>query len=75
MYGIPHLAKTTGTPEQLAAKLYCSRRTIYNLMQALRHFEAEIAYCQERCCYFYVRPPAVRFDQLLGPNGPRDTED
>ena len=44
-------------------------------MQALKHFEAEMTYCKERCSYFYEQPPAIRFDQLLNPGDSKDKEE
>ena len=45
--------KATGSSDQLAARLGCSRRTVYNLLETLRELGAEIHYCTERRSYHY----------------------
>jgi predicted DNA-binding transcriptional regulator YafY len=39
--------KSTGTPEELAARLKKSRASIYNHIDDLRSLGAEIAYCKK----------------------------
>jgi biotin operon repressor len=48
--------KATGSPTVLAEKLEVSPRTVHNLLDQLRNWGADIAYCRERCSYYYVRP-------------------
>jgi predicted DNA-binding transcriptional regulator YafY len=43
----------TGTPYELARKLNISERSIYNLIEYLRDFEALIAYDRSRKTYYY----------------------
>ena len=59
--------KATGSSDQLAARLGCSRRTAYNLLKTLRELGAEIRYCKERCCYYYETPLPVDLNRLLKP--------
>jgi len=67
--------KATGSPDQLADRLGCSRRTVYNLLKTLRELGAEIHYCTERPSYYYEKPLPVDLGSLLKPdrNARRDT--
>lgn len=53
--------KATGSPAELAEKLEVSPRTVHNLLEQLRNWGAEIAYCRERCSYYYVQPINLSF--------------
>lgn len=53
--------KATGTPAELAEKLEVSPRTVHNLLEQLRNWGADIAYCRERCSYYYVKPINLSF--------------
>ncbi len=46
----------TGSPYELASKLNISERSIYNLIEYLRDFEAEISYDRSRKTYYYRNP-------------------
>jgi len=61
--------KATGTPNQLAARLGCSRRTVYNFLQTLRGLGAEVTYCTERRSYYYETPLPVDLHGVLYPDG------
>lgn len=67
--------KATGSSDQLATRLGCSRRTVYNLLKTLRELGAEIRYCKERRSYYYEKPLPVDLGSLLKPdiNARRDT--
>ncbi|WP_273444461.1 HTH domain-containing protein [Neolewinella agarilytica] len=56
--------KATGSPTELAAKLEVSPRTVHNLLEQLRNWGAEIAYCRERCSYYYVQPINLCFSVI-----------
>ena len=45
--------KSTGTPSNLASKFKVSERTVYNLINTLKFFGAEIKYCQMNNTYYY----------------------
>lgn len=45
--------KGTGSPCALAKRLKVSERTVYNLLDILKAFGAEIDYCRERESYCY----------------------
>lgn len=50
--------KSTGTLQELADKLYVSKRTVQNYLEVLRDFKAEIEYCPASRSYRYnFRPP------------------
>jgi biotin operon repressor len=53
--------KATGSPEELAEKLGVSVRTVANLLDQLRNWGAEIAYCRDRGSYYYVYPVELCF--------------
>jgi predicted DNA-binding transcriptional regulator YafY len=53
--------KATGSPMELAEKLEVSPRTVHNLLDQLRNWGADIAYCRERCSYYYVEPVNLSF--------------
>jgi DNA-binding transcriptional ArsR family regulator len=46
--------KATGKPEQLAQRLQLSRRTLYNHLDELRDFGANIEYCRQRETFEYL---------------------
>lgn len=43
----------TGTPTELARKLYVSERLVYNLLEQLKDFRASICYDRGRKTYYY----------------------
>jgi predicted transcriptional regulator len=45
--------KATGAPDQLAARLDCSRASVYRLIEALEDFGAQVTYCKERRSFVY----------------------
>lgn len=53
--------KATGSPAELAEKLGVTLRTVHNLLEQLRNLGADIAYCRERCSYYYVQPVELCF--------------
>ncbi|MCB0650808.1 MAG: HTH domain-containing protein [Saprospiraceae bacterium] len=57
--------KATGSPKDLARKLDVSLRTVYNLLDGLKSFGAEICYCRERCSYYYENEIKFQFDIVL----------
>lgn len=44
----------TGSPYELANKMNVSERSIYNLIEYLRDFEARVAYDRGRKTYYYL---------------------
>ncbi|NET32506.1 MAG: HTH domain-containing protein [Cyanothece sp. SIO1E1] len=56
--------KATGSPQQLAQRLQVSKRTIFNLLEDLRTFGADIAYCKYTRSYYYAEPIQLCFDPL-----------
>lgn len=57
--------KATGSPKDLAQRMDVSERTIYNLMDNLRTFGAEVGYCRNRESYYYENDIKFRFDVVL----------
>lgn len=51
----------TGSPAELAARLYVSERTIYNLLDDLKALGAKISYCKSRRSYFYEKDFSTGF--------------
>jgi len=47
-------SECTGSPYELASKMNISERSIYNLIEYLRDFEAMIAYDRGRKTYYYL---------------------
>jgi len=45
--------KGTGSPAELAQRLNVCERTVYKLLEDLRNLDAPIAYCRQRCTYYY----------------------
>lgn len=43
----------TGAPATLANKLHISERLVYNIIEQLKSFEANIAYSRSRKTYYY----------------------
>jgi len=43
----------TGSPLELSRKLHISERTVYNLLDQLKDFNAEITYDRSRRTYYY----------------------
>lgn len=46
-------AENTGTPGELANKMNVSERLVYNLIDQLKDFEADIAYSRKSKTYYY----------------------
>ena len=46
--------KGTGTAEELALRLGICRRSVFNYMEKLRFYGAEIAFCPTRKSFYYV---------------------
>ena len=46
--------KGTGTAEELAERLNVCRRSVFNYLDKLRDYDAEIAFCPERKSFYYV---------------------
>ncbi len=57
--------KATGSPKDLAGRMEVSERTIYNLIDSLRMFGAEVCYCRNRGSYYYENEIKFRFDFVL----------
>ncbi|MCB0518184.1 MAG: HTH domain-containing protein [Lewinellaceae bacterium] len=53
--------KSTGTPEELAARLKKCRATIYNHIEDLRGLGAEVAYCKRSKTFYYEAPFELPF--------------
>jgi predicted DNA-binding transcriptional regulator YafY len=47
------LARSTGTPDQLATKVNIARRTLYEYLDQLKSLGAEIAYSRTMKSYYY----------------------
>jgi hypothetical protein len=45
--------KATGTADQLSNRLGISRSTLYEILECMRNMDAEIAYCRDRCTFYY----------------------
>ena len=60
----------TGTPYELARKMNISERSIYNLIDYLKDYEAEIAYDRGRKTYYYKNSFSLNFQisLSLGPD-------
>tara|TARA_R110002167_G_scaffold115853_15_gene290512 strand:+ start:1489 stop:1770 length:282 start_codon:yes stop_codon:yes gene_type:complete len=43
----------TGSPKELAIRMHISERLIYNLLEQLRDFNANIGYSRARKTYYY----------------------
>lgn len=48
-------SKSTGTPEELAAKLNISQRQLYRILHYLKEMDAPVSYCKCRKTYFYQK--------------------
>jgi predicted DNA-binding transcriptional regulator YafY len=59
--------KATGSSVQLAGRLGCSRRTIYNYLKTLEELGAEVVYCDKRRSYYYETALPVDLHGLLYP--------
>ncbi len=66
--------KATGSPQQLAKRLQVSKRTIFNLLEDLRIFGADIAYCKYAHSYYYTEPIDLCFDPSASVNRPINSE-
>jgi predicted DNA-binding transcriptional regulator YafY len=47
--------KNTGSAEELAAKLGISRSTLFETLNLMKDYGAEIAYCPHRQTYYYAQ--------------------
>lgn len=56
---------STGTPKDLAAKFNVSERTVYNMIDILRDYGAEICYCRKRNSFYYAREVSFSFNPVL----------
>lgn len=45
--------EVTGQPKELAGRLHVSERLVYNLIDQLKDFQADICYCRSRKTYYY----------------------
>jgi predicted DNA-binding transcriptional regulator YafY len=52
--------RATGSPVELAQRMQLCERTVYKMLDDLRNMGAPIAYCRNRCSYYYERE--VRFN-------------
>ncbi|MCB9275530.1 MAG: helix-turn-helix domain-containing protein [Lewinellaceae bacterium] len=59
--------KATGTPQELANKFSISERTIYNLLEILKSFGAQIEYCRRRQSFYYANEIKFRFNIVVHP--------
>lgn len=46
-------SETTGSPHQLANRMHVSQRLVYNLIEQLKDFNANICYDRSRKTYYY----------------------
>lgn len=46
-------SETTGSPRELANRMHVSERLVYNLMEQLKDFSADICYDRSRKTYYY----------------------
>jgi DNA-binding transcriptional regulator GbsR (MarR family) len=61
--------KATGTPAQLAEKLGISEREVYRIVAELRSKDIKIAYCKQRCSYYYENDTFMKFQACVVENG------
>ena len=45
--------EVTGAPKELAGRLHVSERLVYNLLDQLKDYKADICYCRGRKTYYY----------------------
>tara|TARA_R110000744_G_scaffold374324_2_gene487053 strand:- start:4568 stop:4843 length:276 start_codon:yes stop_codon:yes gene_type:complete len=45
--------EVTGAPKELAGRLHVSERLVYNLIDQLKDYKADICYCRSRRTYYY----------------------
>ncbi|GAB4465348.1 MAG: hypothetical protein OHK0057_01980 [Thermoflexibacter sp.] len=50
-----HASEKTGSAEQLASKLGISRSTLFETLNLMKDYGAEIAYCPHRQTYYYTQ--------------------
>ena len=53
--------KSTGTPKQLAEKLGCSERTVFNKLSFLKQSGLPVFYSKELQSYYYPLPVSMSF--------------
>jgi len=62
--------KGTGNAEELSERLNVCPRTVYKLLNDLRHLGASISYNQERSSYCYMQETEFHFTPLINsPSG------
>jgi hypothetical protein len=61
--------KATGTPKQLADKLELSEREVYRIIAELKERDIKIAYCKQRCTYYYMEETILKFQMCVIENG------
>ncbi len=54
-------SECTGRPLNLARRMNLSERSIYNLLDLLKDFDAPIEYSRSRKTYYYTRPFSIDF--------------
>ncbi|WP_420457938.1 HTH domain-containing protein [Neolewinella sp.] len=58
--------KATGNSEELAKKLNVSERTVYNMIDTLKDFGADIRFSKEYRSFVYLSPIYFSFDPTKG---------
>ncbi len=58
--------KSTGTPVQLAKKLGCCERAMYDRIEEMRAYGFPIEYDHERKCYYYTKEVKINFSIIVG---------
>jgi DNA-binding IclR family transcriptional regulator len=46
--------KATGSPDEIATRMQIARSTVYELVDCLRFFGAEVEYCRVRKTFYYI---------------------
>jgi len=54
-------SETTGSPSNLANRLHVSERLVYNLIEQLKDFNANICYDRSRKTYYYSEDFQLHF--------------
>jgi predicted DNA-binding transcriptional regulator YafY len=58
------LLEKTGTPDEFAYKIHLSRRQLYNILDELKDWGAEIKYSRIGHTFYYVNDFDVKINQL-----------
>lgn len=45
--------EATGSPKELASRMHISERLVYNLIEQLRDYEADVCFDRKRKTYYY----------------------